>query len=72
MLDWIAEKLLSIVNFVPALFVAEDSLHFMIIRAMFTLLFIVLLICVAIMVRPFFSAIARRMGKASDPTAPKR
>jgi hypothetical protein len=27
MLDWIAHKLLAIVNFVPALFIAEDSAH---------------------------------------------
>jgi hypothetical protein len=64
---WIAHKLLAIVNFVPALFVAEDSAHFMLIRTMFTLLLIVLIVCVIAMLRPVSSALRamwarRRVG----------
>jgi hypothetical protein len=64
MLDWIAQKLLAIVNFVPALFVAEDSAHFMLIRTMFTLLLIVLIVGAIALVRPFCSAIARYVGRS--------
>ena len=58
MLDWIGEKILAIVTYVPALFVAEDSPNFMAIRAMFGLLLIVL-VAYLIAMRPFRSAIAR-------------
>jgi hypothetical protein len=64
MLDWIAHKLLAIVNFVPALFVAEDSAHFMLVRTMFTLLLIVLIVGAIALVRPFCSAIARYVGRS--------
>jgi hypothetical protein len=62
MLDWIVQKLLAIVNFVPALIVAEDSAHFMVIRSMFTLLLVVLIVCAIALVRPAWSAIARRVA----------
>ena len=62
MLDWITEKILAIVSFVPALIVAQDSPSFMLIRAMFGLLLIVLIVYVIAM-RPFRSAIARWMGR---------
>jgi hypothetical protein len=64
MLDWISDRIVAIVTFVPALFVAEDSPNFMLIRAMFGLLLIVLVVYVVAM-RPVRSAIARYMGKAS-------
>jgi hypothetical protein len=64
MLDWIAHKLLAIVNFVPALFIAEDSAHFMLIRTMFTLLLIVLIVGAIALVRPFCSAIARYVARS--------
>ena len=58
MLDWIGEKILAIVTYVPALFVAEDSPNFTAIRAMFGLLLIVL-VAYLIAMRPFRSAVAR-------------
>ena len=59
MLDWIAEGILTIVNFVPAMFVAEDSPSFMLIRAMFALILIALIVCAIAMARPICSTIAR-------------
>jgi hypothetical protein len=64
MLTWIAEKIWAMVTFVPALFVAEDSPNFMLIRAMFALLLIVLIVYLIAM-RPFRSAIARSMRAVS-------
>ena len=52
---WLSETILAIVNFVPALFVAQDSPHFLLVRAMFGLLFIVLLVGVVAMLRSFLS-----------------
>jgi hypothetical protein len=62
MLDWVGEKILAIVTFIPALFVAEDSPNFMLVRAMFGLLLAVLVVYIIAM-RPVRSAIARWMGK---------
>ena len=42
MLDWFSETMLKIVTSVPALFVAEDSPTFTVVRAMFGLIPIVL------------------------------
>lgn len=56
MLDWIGQKVLTIVTFVPALFVEQDSPTFMAVRAMFGLLLIVL-IAYLIAMRPFRAAI---------------
>ncbi|HET7256425.1 MAG TPA: hypothetical protein VFJ46_21905 [Xanthobacteraceae bacterium] len=58
MLDWIGQKVLAIVTFVPALFVEQDSPTFMAVRAMFGLLLIVL-IAYLIAMRPFRAAIVR-------------
>ena len=69
---WISDSLLAIVNTVPALFVAQDSPHFMLIRAMFVLMFIVHIVFAIAMWRPFFAAIGRLAGKASGRSAPKR
>lgn len=71
MLDWIVEGIIAIVTFVPALFVAEDSPNFMLIRAMFGLLLIVLVVYIIAM-QPVRSAIARYMGKASGLIVRKR
>ena len=65
MLDWIAERIMEIVGYVPALFVPEGSPRFMLIRTMFGLLLIVLIVFVVAM-RPFRSVIARYMKKASN------
>jgi hypothetical protein len=70
MLDWIGEKILAIVTFVPALFVAEDSPTFVAVRAMFGLLLIVL-IAYLIAMRPFRSTIVRCMRAMSNLITPK-
>jgi hypothetical protein len=62
MLDWIGEKILAIVTFIPALFISEHSPNYMLFRAMVGLLLIVLIVYVIAM-RPVRSAIARWMGK---------
>lgn len=67
---WISETILAVVNFIPALFVAEDSPNFMLIRAMFGLLLIVLVMYLIAM-RPIRSAVARYMTKISKQNAPK-
>jgi hypothetical protein len=58
MLEWIADKIFAIVTAVPALFVDEKTPNFMLIRAMFGLLLIVLIVYLIAM-RPFRTAIAR-------------
>jgi hypothetical protein len=65
MLDWIGEKILAVVSFVPALFVAEDSSHFILVRGMFGLLLIVLIVYIIAM-RPIRSVVSYYMRKASD------
>jgi len=46
MLDWIADKILALVSWIPALLVEESSPSFIAIRAMFALILIVLFIYV--------------------------
>jgi hypothetical protein len=58
MLDWITDGIWAIVTWVPALFVAEDSHNFTLIRSMFALLLIVLVVGVIAML-PLRSAVAR-------------
>ena len=62
MLDWIADKILALVSWIPALLVEESSPSFIAIRAMFALILIVLFIYV---VGPWVSrdAISRHMEK---------
>jgi hypothetical protein len=43
-LDWIAEKILNILSLVPAWFVEESSPNFALVRAMFALLWIILVV----------------------------
>jgi hypothetical protein len=45
MLDWLVEKTLAIVNYVPALFVEQDSPSFELVRGMFGLLLVLLVVC---------------------------
>jgi hypothetical protein len=61
---WISETVWTIVTFVPALFVAEDSPNFALIRAMFALMLVVLIVYLMAM-RPFRSAIAHCWSKAA-------
>jgi hypothetical protein len=46
MLDWIVDKVIAIVSYVPAQFVPPDSQHFVLIRSMFALLLIVLVLLI--------------------------
>ena len=62
MLDRISDTIWAIVTSVPAWFVPEGSPNFMAIRAMFGLLFIVLIVYLIAM-RPFRSAIASASRK---------
>lgn len=71
MLDWIVGWIFAIVTFIPALFVAEDSPNFMLIRTMFGLLLIVLVVFVIAM-QPVRSAVSRCARKASELLAWKR
>ncbi len=64
MLDWIAEKILAIVSFIPALFVDPNSPSFMLIRAVFGLLLLVVIIYLVVM-RPLRSIITTYKSKSS-------
>jgi hypothetical protein len=64
---WITDSLLAIINTVPALIVPQDSPHFLLVRAMFVLIFIVLIVFAIAMLRPFCSAIVRSVRKPSTP-----
>jgi cbb3-type cytochrome oxidase subunit 1 len=44
MLDWISDTIWSIVTYVPAIFVDQNSPSFELVRAMFGLLFIALIV----------------------------
>lgn len=65
MLDWIAESILSIANFVPPLF-SSDETQFKLVRSMFALLLIVLLVYIIAMT-PFRSLFARLTNKLHGP-----
>ncbi len=71
MLDRIADAIWATVNAVPALFVEQDSPNFMLIRAMFGLLLIVLIVYLIAM-RPFRSTIALCWKKISGLVAKKQ
>jgi hypothetical protein len=45
MLDWLVDKILAIVNFLPAMFVEPNSPSFVLVRGLFGLLFVVLVLC---------------------------
>jgi hypothetical protein len=64
---WITDSLFAIINAVPALIVAQDSPHFMLARAMFVLMLVVLIVCAIIWLPPFFSAVVRYFRKPSTP-----
>jgi hypothetical protein len=64
MLNWIAEKIIAIVTFIPALIVEQDSPNFMLIRAMFGLLLIVAIVYL-LALRPIRSFMANSRNKAS-------
>ena len=64
MLDWISDTILAIVTSVPAVFVAEDSPTFTLVRGVFGLLLIVLVVyLIAIWpFRPFFERCMRTVS----------
>ena len=70
MLDWIGTQILALMTLLPAVFV-EKSPTFTAIRAMFGLVFIVL-VAYLIAMRPFRSAIARCMRAVSGLAMRKR
>jgi high-affinity Fe2+/Pb2+ permease len=45
-LHWLVEKILDVVNFLPALFVEQNSPRFEIVRGLFGLLFVLLVLIV--------------------------
>lgn len=63
MLDWIAETIWKIVNYVPAQFVAQDSPNFVLIRAMFGLILIVLVVAAI----GFAFSVSRRVRNGPTP-----
>ena len=64
---WISHGFLTVINAVPALFVEEGSPNFTLIRAMFVLIFILLIISLGIWLGPYGSALSRRLHRASPP-----
>lgn len=62
LLDRITDWLIRAVTFIPAMFVAEDSPEFVLIRAMFALTLITIIVFLIAM-RPFRSLIAGGWGK---------
>jgi hypothetical protein len=66
MLDWIVEALWSAVSSVPAWILAEDSPNFLLVRAMFGLLLIVLVAYVIALrpVRSRLSGFVRKMSRS--------
>jgi hypothetical protein len=64
MLDWIANAVLAIVNYLPAQFVTQDSPNFTLVRAMFGLIFIVLVVLLIPAIRPLCAMLSRYLTKA--------
>jgi hypothetical protein len=71
MLDWIGTQILALMTLLPAVFVDEKSPTFTAIRAMFGLVFIVL-VAYLIAMGPFRSAIARCMRAMAGLATRKR
>ena len=61
MLDWLVEKTLAVVNFLPALFVEQDSPRFTLVRGLFGLMF-VLLVLLALALWPERSNFSRYLS----------
>ena len=64
MLDWISDKIMAIVTFIPAMIVEQESPSFPLVRAMFGLILIAAVVYVVAMM-PFRSAIAQSAAKVS-------
>jgi hypothetical protein len=65
MLEWIVDKIMAIVTFVPALFVEQNSPNFLLIRTMFGLMLIALIVYLIAM-SPLRFPIRRWWAKTSD------
>ena len=65
MLDWISDKIMAIVTFVPAMIVEQESPNFPLVRTMFGLILIAIVVYVIAMT-PFRSAIAYSAAKVSN------
>jgi hypothetical protein len=61
MLEWIAEKVLAIIAWVPALIVEQSSPNFMLVRTMFAIICITLIVYIITMFPS--STITRYMGR---------
>jgi hypothetical protein len=61
MLDWFAEHIMALINYLPPVFVSDEH-HFVLIRTMFALLLVVLVVYILAM-WPFGSIIARIKSK---------
>ena len=71
MLDWIVEKLLAALSWVPALFVEEGSPNVFMVRAMFALMLIVAIVY-AVAMWPPRKTFERYIGKMTSLLTRKR
>ena len=62
---WISETIMSIVSYVPAMFVDQESPNFPLIRAMFGLILIALIVYVIAMT-PLRTAVAHSVTRVSS------
>ena len=62
MLDWIADKILAAVRWIPGWLVAENSPTFLAVRAMFALMLVVFIFYLITM-WPSWDSIARHVGR---------
>ena len=71
MLDWIVEKILAVLGFIPALFVEEGSPNVFMVRAMFALMLIVAIVYAVAMWHPRMT-LERYVGKIMNLFTQKR
>jgi hypothetical protein len=62
MLRWLADKIVELVSLVPPWLVEKDTLHFVLVRGLFAILFVILAI-VVIAFWPSRAVIAQFIGK---------
>jgi membrane protein DedA with SNARE-associated domain len=68
MLDWISDTIWSIVTYVPAIFVDQNSPSFEAVRAMFGLLLIALIVYVIAMMPRFAAWTKKVSARKTDKT----
>jgi hypothetical protein len=69
MLDWISDRLFDLMTWLPAQFTVAESPTFYLVRAMFGLIFIVLIVAILALLQPYWSGIT---GKVAGLFARKR